>query len=259
MAGKGKVRIPMQTGLSIKALKDRLNTGSGGGGGRKDFKLLMLRDGDTATVRFLDEPENWVLYKEHFVQGKGFVPCLGEDDGCEPCEEGNNASERGLVNVYVLEVERQERKVKGKKYEAKIEEPKKVMLLKMSNGLRASIIVRYERRGTVMDREVSITRDGESTDTEYVLDWADSKSAAPKGISKDKIDIPDFLQEIVDAYYKDSKPTTSKSKSKNKAKKRERDDEDDELEEEEELEEDFDEDEELDRLTSRRSSNKRRR
>jgi len=259
MADKGKVKIPMQTGLSVKALKDRLNNSSGGGGGRKDFKMLMLGDGDTATVRFLDEPEKWVLFGEHFVQGKGFVPCLGEDGGCGPCEDGMNPSERGLVNVYVYEVERQERKVKGKKYDAKIEEPKRVLLLKMNNGLRASVIVRSERRKTVTDREVAITREGGGTDTEYVLDWSDSKSAAPKISSKDKIDIPAYLQEMVDAYYGDNK---NSSKSKNKPKGRGRDyDEDEDLEEDTDLEddEDFDEDEELDRLTSRRNSNKRRR
>lgn len=230
-------KVPVQTGQSVKQTQERLKNSRSGGG---DNRLLLLKDGDEARIRFLGNTEEWVNYGEHYSKTAGYIPCIGEEDGCNFCDDDQYASDRALVNVYVYNVERAPNK--GNK--AKNEKIEGVRLLKMTQKIQTDLTARAARLAKrdeeLTDRDATIIRSGEQTDTNYTIDWDEKKTKVPSGAKKDKIDIIGYLEERVNSYYG---PGTKKKSSK-----RDVDDDDmdmDDQDDDEELDmEDNDDDEE---------------
>jgi hypothetical protein len=124
---------------SIASLKKRLKKGSGG-------QYLSRVPGDGAlTVRFLTEPDEWVEYFEHFDQMRKFYPCT---DNCPGCLEGDKPSKRYLSNA----VDTQENKV---------------IPLVLPASAASSLVKKYDKYATLLDRDYEIARSGTGFDTEY--------------------------------------------------------------------------------------------
>lgn len=231
------ISVPTTTGLSVSDIKDRMKAAASNGG---DRTLLLISDGDEATMRFVTEIDKWVFFNEHWTQASGFIPCIGSDEGCTFCDEGLSPSYRALAVVYVYEVKRAAKK--GRK--ESLQDMKKVMLLKMNNALQTAITSRSERRGTITDRDVVIIREGAGAqDTTYLPEWSDQKSEGPKISRKDIIDPLDTLTKTAESYYGASKKTRNKVV------------EEDEDEVEEDV--DIDEDEEFEKIVSKRKKSRR--
>lgn len=128
---------------SIAGMKTSLKKGGGAG------YLARVGADSAMTVRFLTEPEgNWVQYFEHYDDTRKFYPCTGDD--CPGCADGDNPSMRYLANV--LDV------AEGK-----------VIPLVLPKTLAASALKKYEKYGTMLDRDYEIERSGTGFDTEYEI------------------------------------------------------------------------------------------
>jgi hypothetical protein len=180
---------------------------------------LTFKEGEARTVRFLHEPFDrktpWVEYYEHYVQGGGgngaYVPCI---DDCRLDGE-LRAGKRWYVNVWDRD-------------------SKQVRLLKLTGAMVENLIIKYERRGTILDRDYSITRTGEGTDTKYHIEAEEKERFDQRNVKL--IDILAYLDQQAQSYYGGVKSFKAKASSIDE------DDEED-VEDVEDTEEDDDEEE----------------
>ncbi len=130
-----------------KALKAALKGGSGGA----DW-LARVPDG-SHTYRFLTEPEAWVKYWEHYIEDRdqGTAPYLPCTEDCEYCAAGIRANKRFLANVVDIS-------------------ESKVAALVLPTSVATTLEKKYNKNGTLMDRDYEITREGSGLDTEYDVD-----------------------------------------------------------------------------------------
>jgi hypothetical protein len=125
---------------SIKNLKRSLKKGSG------SFIKTVPVD-DSINVRFIEEPDKWYGYYEHYVN-ESYQPCV--DDDCEGCDQNLRRSFRYLANVYSLD-------------------ESKVIPLKLTKDLANQLLARYEKYKTLLDRDYELSRSGSGmNDTTYM-------------------------------------------------------------------------------------------
>lgn len=180
--------------------------------------VKYIKEDESITVRFLTEPDEWFRYYEHYDQVLGFFPCIGDEcPGCEsPNERTQYASQRYLANVVLTE--------EGK-----------VAPLKMAKDLANRVVARFERYGTLLDRDYVLSRTGTFKDVLYDVD-AEAPSALDLG-RYDLLDLEAVLEEqVLDALGDDDdEPKPAKKKAapkKAKAKKAPEPEVDDDDEEE---------------------------
>jgi hypothetical protein len=157
---------------------------------------LTFKEGEARTVRFLHEPfgkTKWVEYYEHYVPGGGggngaYVPCI---DNCR-LDGDIRAGKRWYVNVWDRD-------------------SKQVRLLKLTGAMIENLIIKYERRGTIMDRDYSITRTGEGTDTKYHIEAEEKETFDQRNIKL--IDIFQYLDQQAQSYYGGSRGMKAKASS----------------------------------------------
>jgi hypothetical protein len=193
---------------------------------------LTFKEGEARTVRFLHEPfgkTKWVEYYEHYVPGGGggngaYVPCI------ENCRlDGDiRAGKRWYVNVWDRD-------------------SKQVRLLKLTGAMIENLIIKYERRGTIMDRDYSITRTGEGTDTKYHIEAEEKEAFDQRNIKL--IDIMAYLDQQAQSYYGGSRGLKARASSI--------DDDEDEDDIEDVEEEDEDEEETPRRKTATKARSRR--
>lgn len=208
---QGKIKVRTAVHTDARSLKDAAK--------QMPSVRLTFKEGEARTVRFLHEPFGktpWVEYYEHYVPGGGggngaYVPCI------ENCRlDGDiRAGRRWYVNVWDRD-------------------SKQVRLLKLTGAMVENLIIKYERRGTILDRDYSITRTGEGTDTKYHIEAEEKERFDQRNIKL--IDIEGYLDQQAQSYYGGG--------SRMKARASGIDDEDEEDEDfEKEDEDDEDEDE----------------
>lgn len=123
----------------LKALKASLKKGGNAG------YLQRVPADSPLTVRFLTEPTEWIEFFEHYDDVRKFYPCT---DDCPGCLEGETPSKRYLVNALdVAET--------------------KVIPLVLPKTLASSIMKKYDRFNTLLDRDYELSREGTGFDTEY--------------------------------------------------------------------------------------------
>lgn len=207
---------------STKAIKDSLKKGGAG------YLTRVPKDG-SMTVRFLTEPEgNWVEYMEHYNADFNFFPCVeGDCVGCENQKDGDYPSKRFLANA--LDVE------EGK-----------VVPLVLPKTLAAALMRRYDRYGTLTDRDYTLMRTGDGFDTTY-----DVEAEAPTKVNVKRYDLLDLEEALekqlpgaeVDDEDEDDEPEIPAKKFGGKKRRPapEPEDEDDDVEDDEDDEEEVDE------------------
>lgn len=146
---------------SIKGLKSDLKKGGG------SQYLQRVPADDSITVRFLTEPTEWVNYFEHYDAVRKFYPC---SDDCPGCDEGDRPSQRYLANVLNVEDTR-------------------VVPLVLPKTLAASIIKKYEKYATLLDRDYELAREGSGLDTTY-----DVTPEAPTKMNVSRFDLLDLWE-----------------------------------------------------------------
>lgn len=157
---------------SLKNLKKSLAKGGG-----KGFIKYIPKNG-SMNVRYIEEPENWVNYVEHYDQTiRKSYPCSGEAS-CPGCASGERKSSRYLANVVDLD-----------------DQNKRVVPLQMPKDLANRLVVKYEKWGSITDRDIELSRSGEGLDTVYDLD-----ASVPDRKSIAKYQPIDLLKTLEDAY-----------------------------------------------------------
>jgi hypothetical protein len=150
------VAIKAQELGSAEAVKRSLKGGGGQGW------LSRPQEGST-TVRFLTEPDAWVMYWEVFSEDLNhYIPLEeGEDDG--------DAKKRYLTNAFLPDEQR-------------------VVPLVLPVSAVSSLMKKFDRYGTILDREYIIDRSGSGFDTEYDVDSG----------SKSKFNVAKYEDEMFD-------------------------------------------------------------
>lgn len=156
---------------SLKNLKKSLAKGGG-----KGFIKYIPKNG-SMNVRFIQEPEEWVNYVEHYDQvARKSFPCNGEQN-CPGCMSGERKSSRYLANVVDLD------------------DNNRVVPLQMPKDLANRLVVKYEKWGSITDRDIELSRQGEGLDTVYDLD-----PSVPDRKRIDKYQPIDLLKVLEDAF-----------------------------------------------------------
>ncbi len=152
---------------TLKALKDSLKKG---GSSLNTFIKNVPAEG--ITVRFLTEPEEWFGYYEYWNdESRNFCPmAVGE-----VLPDGSRPSFRYLTCAVDIESDR-------------------VIPLKLAKTAANSLILKYDKYGTMLDRNYELQRHGEGLDTSY-----DVTPDAPSKLSLAKYDTIDLEKVLVEA------------------------------------------------------------
>lgn len=149
---------------TIKKLKSSLKRGGGGA-----FIKNVPKDSGI-TVRFLTEPTEWVEYQEYYSEDMEprFFPAF---EGLDPdvVADLKKPSKRYLA----CGVDR---------------ESNEVIALKMPKSLVESLMKKYDKYETIMDRDYELVRDGDGLDTTY-----EAIPEAPKKMNVAKFEPLDLL------------------------------------------------------------------
>jgi hypothetical protein len=126
--------------------------------------ITRIKD-EGVNIRNMTEPDGWVEYFEHYVESgpdKGYHPCT---EDCEWCEANPDEypSKRYLINAIDLD------------------NNNKVIALMLPYKAAKQMMKKYDRYKTLLDRDYTITRDGEGFSTEY-----DVNPEPPRRMNLDK-------------------------------------------------------------------------
>ena len=152
---------------TLKALKDSLKKG-----GSSLNTFIKNVPAEVITVRFLTEPEEWFGYYEYWNdESRNFCPmAVGE-----VLPDGSRPSFRYLTCAVDIESDR-------------------VIPLKLAKTAANSLILKYDKYGTMLDRNYELQRHGEGLDTSY-----DVTPDAPSKLSLAKYDTIDLEKVLVEA------------------------------------------------------------
>jgi hypothetical protein len=152
---------------NIRADLERSNNRSGGAGW-----MRTIKDKKDLRVRFLQDPEDWLQYREHYSRSTGFFPCI-DDDTCGGCASEDEKLQRKSTR-YVAQVLIQ--------HEEGAKDIGEVKALKIPSPLANRLVARADRNGgTLLNRDYTIIRRGSGLDTEYDVE---SEDKAPLDLSK---------------------------------------------------------------------------
>lgn len=145
-------------------------------GNNSDDDIWRIKGDETARIRFLTEPSGWSQYREHYdgaAKGNRFIPCIGRDEGCRLCDDGNKPNAKFLAAV----VDQRQGKARA---------------LVITPGIGEEFYQRWAKEDTVMDRTYEISRTGTTMeDTKYRLDWE-----SPSKFNARRYEVPD-LEELL--------------------------------------------------------------
>lgn len=152
---------------SVKAVKDSLKKG---GSSLNTYIKNVPAEG--ITVRFLTEPEEWFGFYEYWNdESRNFTPmAVGEI-----LPDGAKASFRYLASVVDIETDR-------------------VIPMKLAKTAANSLILKYDKYGTMLDRNYELQRHGEGLDTTY-----DVTPDAPTKLNLAKYETIDLEQVLISA------------------------------------------------------------
>lgn len=111
------------------------------------------------TIRILDEPGDWKYYWEHFNPGGFSFPCTNDRDNCPGCTSDDEKMKKAS------------QKVSFNAFDGQYTNVWKFPKLSVGDKLKA----RFERIGTVMDRDYLITQIKTANSTEYDVEGLDKE------------------------------------------------------------------------------------
>lgn len=179
---------------------DEARTRNKGGG---DSYTLIVKPDSELTVRFLDEPDEWTEFYQHYMPEMEPRAFACNDGDCVGCAEGNRPSKKWAARVLDVNESRIRVFVMTKQVWEKL------------LGRRA-----FLKFNTILDRNYIIIRTGSGlTDTDYDVD---PDSASRMNLKKyateiDALDVEEFLMSGV--------PTARPESSGKKKRRRDEDDE----------------------------------
>ncbi len=177
---------------TIKRAKEEINKRKSSGGGGNFRKKLILRDGDQAVVRILEEGEDLTFYYAHYVDtGKKwpeYVPCRDQDmetgdrigEECPGCDgsfgsEGSKRKFRVVFNVIwrnapIFEPDEDTGKID---WSTPAYHEDSIALAEFGSEFADDIIEKQDDYNGLRSRDWKIKRRGNNRDTKYSMNPAD--------------------------------------------------------------------------------------
>ena len=144
---------------SINALRSSVKKGGGGAS-----YLTRIPSDASITVRFLTEPTEWIAYFEYYdAEQKRFFPSI------EGVQTQEKPSARYLANALDVAESR-------------------VIPLVMPKSVAASLLKKYDKYATLLDRDYELSRSGAGLDTEY-----DVTPEPPTKMNLERYDLLDLM------------------------------------------------------------------
>lgn len=137
-------------------VREDIKRSSGGG----DW-LKTVQDGKDLRVRFLQDPEDWYKFQEHYSDETKFFPCT-QNNECPGCNSANEKMRK-----------------RSRRYAANVLDVKegKVVALKLPLDLANRVTNKCDRNnGTLLDRDLTLIRSGKGLDTTYDVEMEDRQS-----------------------------------------------------------------------------------
>lgn len=149
---------------SIRSLKQAVKKNGGG-----DFFIKRVPSDDSITVRFLTEPEEWFEYREYYSEEHNFFP---EIEGMPRSfiEGLGKPSQRWLAAVVDVS-------------------DNTVYSLCLPKSLAQSLLKKYDKYKTMLDRDYELVREGQGFDTTY-----EAIPEAPHKMNINRFEVPDLLE-----------------------------------------------------------------
>jgi len=156
---------------------------AGGSRAQRSVQLYIKAD-SSVKIRFLQEPTAFMQYQEHYDEAqKMFVPAIENDPlDQHPNEKTRRTSQKWLVNCLNVEDGR-------------------VHLVKLNQDLVTRVLTRYQKYGTICDRNYEIIRTGGSRETKYDLEGDDVSQIDLARFQAKMHDPTSWLLGEVDTYY----------------------------------------------------------
>ena len=145
--------------------------------------MRNVQDGKDLRVRYLQDPEKWKKFREHYSQETKFFPCLGKDKGCPGCNSDSDQLQKS-----------------SRRYCAKVLDVKeaKVIALKMPVDLANRVIGKCDRNGgSLLTRDYTLIRTGKGLDTTYDVEQEDKTEVdlSRYKVDADAIDVEKLLED----------------------------------------------------------------
>lgn len=158
-----KVKLRAKKVSNVKSLKASLKKGSGAA------YMKRVPNDDSLNVRFLTEPDEWYEYYEYFTEKDKFFPAT---EGMDPdvVRELGNPSKRFLCQVVDID-------------------ENAVVPLVLPKSLAQSLMKKYDKYQTLMDRDYELVREGTGFDTTY-----EAIPEAPTKFNARKFELLDLLE-----------------------------------------------------------------
>ena len=160
------------------------------GGG--DVWIKGIKDGVTR-IRIVDEIPQWTRYLQHYSTVGGYVPCarlVNKAAPCVGCEDPDESDDgpRKISVQYAFNA---------------IDENGRVGVYKLGGKAYKLVKSRYDRLGTITDRDHNIVREGKGFDTTYI----------PEPGEKYEVEIPEKhdVASIIAAKYKEAETLTKRA------------------------------------------------
>jgi hypothetical protein len=157
--------------------------------------LRNFKDGEMK-VRFLQETDDWIEFREHYTADRRSFPCTREKDSCPGCtstdEDVQRSSRKYATNVHII---------KGN-YVA----PYRIPIT-----LAKRMFARAERNeGTITNRDYIVMRSGKGLETDYDVEADDKYEVNTKALLKDGKDIEEILAKSFEENAPGQKPKASR-------------------------------------------------
>lgn len=189
---------------SVKALRNSMKKGG------SDNRLKRIPKDEPLVVRFIQEPDEWFEFFEHWDDSTN-RPVICADD-CEYCADDVRVSKRALASVVVIA-------------EGKVEP------LVLPSTLVNRLLTRYDKYHTMIDRNYELIRTGNGLDTEYDVE---AEAPTPMRLSRyAAIDATELLESMApgaDEEDEDEAPAPKKAVKRRPAPPVEDDEDEDEEE-----------------------------
>lgn len=162
-----------------------------------DF-LRNFKEGDTK-IRFLNETDDFIMFREHYTPDTKSFPCLQDSPNCPGCnseiESVRKSSRKYACNVLMVDTGY-------------------VNAVKMPVTLVNRIVTRSERNGgTITNRDFVVIRTGKGLETEYDVDQDDKYPVDLEQYASSLKDINAILQSSFEEIWG---PVSSYEKSESK-------------------------------------------
>jgi hypothetical protein len=145
--------------------------------------LRNFKDGDTI-IRFIEEPDDWIVFREHYTTDRKSFPCTEDRDSCPGCtsdiESVQRASRKYATNVWLVKSDL-------------------VLPFRIPMSLAKRVFSRAERNeGIVTNRDYVVMKSGKGMDTEYDIEADERYAVSLKELLAKAMDIQEILSESYD-------------------------------------------------------------